>query len=139
MSVDEQKQKGTEGNRLDEREGVGKASAGGRSVARLCTLGAHFDQRLFDNPPLLLDGAVLSLGFGSRLVFDGDEFLACVEVSISAPIGHDPYVCPQRARMLCPSLSVQTEAGCRDSYQAAFRLRTVSAPLQLWREVHDIR
>src|SRR5438552_10598827 len=33
-----------------------------------------FDQGLFDDPPLLLDWAVLPLGSGSALAFDCDEF-----------------------------------------------------------------
>src|SRR5437016_9945584 len=33
-----------------------------------------FDQGLFDDPPLLLDWAVLPLGSGSALAFDCDKF-----------------------------------------------------------------
>src|SRR5439155_26713439 len=39
--------------------------------------------------------------------------VACVEVSISAPSGHDPYVCPQRTRMSCSHTSVQTVTSVR--------------------------
>src|SRR3989442_10366765 len=41
-----------------------------RYPRRRCT----FDQGLFDDPPLLLDWAVLPLGSGSALAFDCDEF-----------------------------------------------------------------
>src|SRR5437016_14595944 len=39
--------------------------------------------------------------------------VACVEVSISAPSGHNPYVCPQRTRMSCCHTSVQTVTSVR--------------------------
>src|SRR5437870_7615841 len=39
--------------------------------------------------------------------------VACVEVSISAPSGHDPYLCPQRTRMSCSHTSVQTVTSVR--------------------------
>src|SRR5438094_9643289 len=49
---------------------VGVDSMRQRHPRHRCT----FDQGLFDDPPLLLDWAVLPLGSGSALAFDCDEF-----------------------------------------------------------------
>src|SRR5438876_9141903 len=49
---------------------VGVDSMRQRHPRHRCT----FDQGLFDDPPLLLDWAVLPLGSGSALAFDCDKF-----------------------------------------------------------------
>jgi hypothetical protein len=62
--------------------------------------GCTLSQRLFDDLPLLLECAVLSLGYGSPGFLTGVSSIAGVEVSISAPSGHHLYVSHEQG---CPS------------------------------------
>src|SRR3989442_9713923 len=76
-----------------------------------------FDQGLFDDPPLLLDWAVLPLGSGSALAFDCDEFCG---------LRGSVHLRSKWARSICVSTKnkdVLLSHLCPDGYQ-----RTLTAP-----------
>src|SRR2546425_8890057 len=86
-----------------------------------------FDQGLFDDPPLLLDWAVLPLGSGSALAFDCDKFCG---------LRGSVHLRSKWTRSICVSTKnkdVLLSHLCPDGYQRTLTLRVHPQPAIIFR------